>query len=393
MSNNVVAQSLSYQMLERSSEIQDWLQQFKDEDQITAKLMLTKLKFYSYDSFTSWLANEFDKFPSDCHYGLYSIRKVNEEACYWKENGEPIMRPASSLGSEDFVTSLIATLVKKNNQLLDHPSLSSLKEFNVRKIILIDDSIGSGERVATFINLMLKHPTLLSWWSYGLIKIHVLAFASTSKGKEYIYKHVVGSNHHKRVHPLSQKLNLHTVLTYDSNALHSRWGKGIDHILSLCDRYTKVAPKARRGYGKVMGNTIFHHSVPNNIPGIFHSQRKGWKPLFPKRALPNWCIKLLSSPDVEIENIQSGKTDIVRLLLAVKKGIRKKASLARYLSCDETFIEQLLAYCIKKGFLLDQRRLSRAGKDFLIKEKSPAQQNIAPDYSVVYIPKSWSVDR
>lgn len=393
MSNNVFAQSLTYQMLDSSTEIQDWLQQFKEEDQITAKLMLTKLKFYPYDSFTRWLSKEFDKFPANYHYALYSIRKVEEEECYWEGSGEPIMRPASSLGSEDFVTSLIATLVKKNDQLLDHPSLTSLKEFSVKKIILIDDSIGSGERVATFINLMLKHPTLLSWWSYGLIEIHVLAFATTSKGKIYIYENVVGSNHHKRVYPLSKKLSIYTRLTYDSKTLHSRWGDGIDHILSLCDRYKKVTLKARRGYGRVMGNTIFYHSVPNNIPGIFHSQRRGWKPLFPNRALPNWCIKLLSSPNVEIEDIQSGKTDIARLLIAVKKGIRKKASLARYLNCDVTFVEELLAYCVKKGFLLDQRRLSRVGKDFLMKNKISTQQDIIPNYSTDYIPKSWSVDR
>jgi len=40
------------------------------------------------------------------------------------------------------------------------------------------------------------------------------------------------------------------------------------------------------GFKKTKGMMAFEHSVPNNLPAILWKVARGWKPLFPNRAVP-----------------------------------------------------------------------------------------------------------
>src|SRR5690606_38134443 len=158
-------------------EIRGWLSQFPEGQRSLAKLLLSRLQFVSGDTYAEWLRGVVALLPADQVHALYSVRKLeDDQACYWNEEGEPVTRPGSSLGSEDLVYSLISNQVRSSaGRLLDHPSPQELKNKKVRSYVLIDDSIGSGDRVAGFINAMLRHPTFLSWWSFGWIRIRVLS--------------------------------------------------------------------------------------------------------------------------------------------------------------------------------------------------------------------------
>lgn len=156
---------------------------------------------------------------------------------FWAPNGDPIARPGNALGSEDLVYSLISNITRSNGlKFYNHPSISILKEKSIHDIILIEDSIGSGDRVSRFIKGLMKSKMFLSWWSYGLIKIHIISYVRTRESEEIILKSCPGTNHGKRKYPKRNKINFYGLITYNVNNYSIRWGNSHNEIIQLCDK-------------------------------------------------------------------------------------------------------------------------------------------------------------
>jgi hypothetical protein len=390
----MLGKRLTFENLERSQEIQAWLNQFSANDVLRAKSLLCRLQFISRDEYANWLLSTLAKYSNFEPTAVYAVRKFRKNAKYlWNRGGKTQYRPAQTQGSEDLVASVISNANRKyHNCFLDHPSLDELRNKKVRHIILVDDSIGSGKRVADFIQLMTNNKTFLSWWSGGYITIHVLSYARTGQSEKFILDRTPGSNHGERKIPLSQKLKFDSDLIYDAYNIHPRWGNASQAILSLCSSNKKISKDWRKGFGDVMGNIIFYHSVPNNIPGLLFSNRQGWKPLFPNRSLPDWTIKLLGEPFAP-ERIETGfeqlkvSTDMSAFLKLLKAGLRTRASLSRRLDCDERITQALIDQALRLGFISHNLRLLESGYSYLCGQQSK-EIEIKPNYNL-YIPQSW----
>lgn len=386
---------LSVDKIESSPEITQWLSQFNDNQKPIAKIMLSKLTFISRDEFTRWLRKIISKLPEENAIAFYSVRKLNNTGnTYWDSRGNVISRPGHSQGSEDLVYSIISNIVRSSkNKYLDHPSIIELKGLKVRNYVLIDDSIGSGERVSEFINAMLSHPTFLSWWSLGLVRITLISFARTMGSEARIINAIRGSDHGCRKFRKSEKIEFISKFVYHEKWLESRWGKNYSDVLSLCYNHKKIPKWARLGYGEVLSNIVFYHSVPNNTPGIFWFSDKKWQGLMPERAIPNWLLDLLDN-DVHNgkENSSPLSPEIVKLLDLIKCGVRDKSSISMRLNVDYSYVNDLIQYAEKLGLLTAETRLSKVGLNTLINAKLEYEQKKSEwDFSL-YIPTSWCVD-
>lgn len=386
-------QQLSVAAIERSAEIKEWLSQFNDGQQTTAKTLLSRLKFVSRDEYSHWLRGAIERLPLQEECALYSVRKLDsDQKSYWDSSGAPILRPATSQGSEDLVYSLISNLIRSSNdRLIDHPSLPTLKSRNIRNVVLIDDSIGSGDRVSSFINAMLEDSTFLSWWSFGWIKITIICFARPKHSETNIIGNIRGSDHGYRKFRKSSKIEFVSEFVYDQKWLAERWGGNYEQIVTLCRGQTKVQKWARLGYGGVLSNLVFYHSVPNNIPGILWFSNKKWQGLMPNRALSGWLIQLLNTDitdDYVASSRQAISNIIFSLLKIIKKGVRSSSSIAIRLNVDHHYANKLIEHATNLGFLTLNLRLTKAGLDIL---KKSFESTALPkwDYSL-YIPNSWS---
>lgn len=396
MSDSLVfnLESLTVAAITSSPEIQAWLSQFQEDRQVTAMMMLSRLRFVSRDVYSAWLRSVIAALPTNEVHALYSVRKLDDGVTtLWNDSGAVVNRSGTSLGSEDLVYSLISNVVRSHSKmLLDHPSLNELHDKKVHSIILIDDSIGSGDRVAGFINAMLNSPTFLSWWSFGLIKMSVISFARPRESESKIIAQVRGSDHGMRKFRKSTKISFTSELVYHTDGLESRWGGQYMQVLDLCKTQTKVAKWARFGYGEVMANTVFYHSVPNNIPGVIWFQNDRWKGLFPGRALPDWLPQLLAQQ--KNENQSTGTyipPEIRQLLKFIKRGVRNATSLATRLGCDHKFALALLERARELGLLSDHNRLTMVALD-LLSRGEPVE--VLPEWDrSLYIPSSWCVGR
>ena len=385
--------NLSPLKIDASPEIQDWLSKFPEHQTTTAKLLLSRLQFVSRDVYSAWLRRVIAALPSGKIYALYSVRKLKDQLPLWNERGEVVGRPGDSLGSEDLVYSLVANLARANPKtLLDHSSIAVLRDKKVHDYLLIDDSIGSGDRVSGFINAMLSHPTFLSWWSFGLIKIHVVGFARPREAEAKIIAKIKGSDHGKRKFRKWSKVDFTSEMVYETEWLKGRWGENYQQIVQLCRSQTKIPTKRRLGYGDVMANLVFYHSVPNNIPGVLWFTNDEWQGLMPGRAVHAWLLALIEQTSlVASEGATSKFDEVVRLLALIKQGVRSSRSIAARLCVDHKYAVGLLGSAQEMGLLTPQVRLTPAGLDRL---KHADSNSVLPVWNrSLYIPSSWCAGR
>jgi len=385
--------NLSPSKIDSSPEIQDWLSQFPEVERTTAKLLLSHLQFVSRDVYSAWLQRVVAALSSGKTYALYSVRKLEDGLPLWNEGGDIVARPGDSLGSEDLVYSLVANLARTNSQtLLDHSSLTELRDKKVHDYLLIDDSIGSGDRVSGFINAMLSHPTFLSWWSFGLVKIHVISFARPREAEAKIVAKIKGSDHGKRKFRKSSKVDFTSEMVYETDWLEERWGENHQQVIQLCRSQTKIPTKRRLGYGGVMANLVFYHSVPNNIPGVLWFTNEKWQGLMPGRAMPDWLLVLIDqTPLIASEGATSKSDEVLQLLALIKRGVRSSRSIAARLGVDHKYAVGLLGGAQDMGLLTPQVRLTSAGLDRL---KHAGSHFALPVWSrSLYIPSSWCAGR
>lgn len=390
----MLGKRLIFENVERSQEVQAWLNQFSANDVSTAKSLLCRLQFISRDEYSNWLLSKLTKYSNFESTAVYAVRKFrNNTQCLWQRNGKTLQRPAQTQGSEDLVSSVISNANRQHNDcFLDHPSLNELRIKRVRHVILVDDSIGSGKRVADFIQLMTNSKTFMSWWSGGYITIHVLSYARTRQSEHLILERTPGSNHGERKIRLAHKLKFDSDIVYDAYNIRTRWGNSSSAILSLCSSTKKITKSGRKGFGNVMGNIIFYHSIPNNIPGLLHMKSNGWNPLFPNRSLPDWTIRLLDEVSVSVPPASSFEQpqvsdDMSALLKQIKTGLRTRASLSRRLDCDSQITQGLIDQAIRLGFISIHLRILKAGQNYLY-EKNKNEHVTKPNYNL-YIPQSW----
>lgn len=374
-------------MVEHSSQVQVWLKQFQEGDRSTARDMLLKLNFVSRDTYAEWLKSELLSFKS-APCGVYAVRKFDDTRhSIWDVTGECVTRPSSSLGSEDFVHSVIANVMKsKPKHIFDHPGLPTLKEKRVRNILLLDDSIGSGQRIAAFISLMMANKTFRSWWSFGWLRLHIIAFARTTEAEKRILESMPGSDHHVRKFRKTQKVHFHGVFTHDGSIWWKRWGDQASRIYELCKAQKDIPETFRLGFGETMANIVFYHSVPDTIPGVFWHKSKRWSPLFPERSLPTWLPALIDTPrhnerptgDVELSD------HLLAVLQLAKKGLRSVSSVALAIGYDLVITQGLIRRATAYGLLTANGRLTEAGYRVLLRARRTAANSF--DRSL-YVPK------
>ena len=381
--------TLSASKIETSHEIQIWLSQFPESQRNTAKLLLSRLQFVSRDIYSEWLLRVVSALPSGKTYALYSVRKLDDGSLLWSDTGDIVARPGDSLGSEDLAYSLIANLARANPEtLLDHSSLIDLRDKKIHDYVLIDDSIGSGDRVSSFINAMLNHPTFLSWWSFGFVRIYVISFARTREAEAKILAKIKGSDHGKRKFRKSSKVHFISERVYETGWLEGRWGENYQRVVQLCRDQKKIPTKMRLGYGDVMANLIFYHSVPNNIPGILWVINGRWQGLMPGRAVPDWLLVLLEQTSLlGLEGVTSQFDELFRLLALIKRGVRNSRSIATRLCVDHKYAVELLESAKEMCLLTPQLRLTKVGLDHL--KRAESKLALLDWDRSLYTPSSW----
>ncbi|WP_158502113.1 hypothetical protein [Vitiosangium sp. GDMCC 1.1324] len=272
--------------LRTSPEAVKWLKQFDATDLSLAEQLLESLVLIPSSRFQRELIHLVDHFRATCpgRIALYAARKADTPYFEDKRSSPQRVEPGIEIGSEGQIAQIITNLSRLDSRFLDHPPIGVLRRFRCHDIVLLDDVVGSGQRIEGFLSQFLAIDTFRSWRSFGWVKFHVVAFAVSHSGEERIKSFL--SN--RKSHPRCKGVEFHYVQRLPPST--RPWTEQQESDLrALCRVYGQrggISPQDREGHQRSMSTLVFEHGCPNNAPGILWEKTRRWKPLFPDRAIP-----------------------------------------------------------------------------------------------------------
>jgi hypothetical protein len=326
-----------------------WLKNFGARDLTAPILLLDSLRIVSDSSFRALLKATIVKVVEQGEepVALLPIREVHATMPYYEPVSEAVsasepeyLRPSSLPGSEALVANIIRDVVRDRQmvgRVVDRPSLEALREKKCRTLLLVDDYGGSGSRVVKFASALLRTPSIRSWRSYGLIRLHVALFAVAPLAEKAIHR----SGRVDKLHVVEHGGDFQSAMWSDDER---------NAIRELCRLFAWDKHWAL-GYRRSEGLLALQHTVPNNLPAILwqRTRRNGrpWTPFFRERSMTSVQQMELNdyapihSPEEIAEGLRqfrlarrlgaspdSGTRTLLLVLGALGRGIRKPERLA-----------------------------------------------------------------
>lgn len=391
---------------------QEWLENFDAPDKKTASLLIDRLMLVGSSDFVSALVKETEKIAQDSTkknetIALYAEREmpeVNHEVTAFfpgTETGRATgagIQPVTvdlnkqDVGSEGIIAALITKFCKGHPSLaFSHPGPDTLRKEKVRKIIIITDFIGSGQRIYGMLDAFEKVATVQSWLSYHLISFHVLCYSGTQYGISTLLRH-----------PLKPEISCHVACPEMEEAFS---GRELGAIKELCSKYPKKS-KWPLGFNSTGALIAFAHGIPNNAPSILHSSDRGWKPLFRGRSTlfaeidkiadKNDLITKLSAETIKIRDARAclrerdGEVWLHTMLIldAIKRRIKTAQKLSAYCSLPLSSVESILDLALEAKWLTPALSLTALGRSELKYSRwyMPAKNYLVEDKNTLYFP-------
>jgi hypothetical protein len=165
-----------------------------------------------------------------------------------------------------------------------HPTVHSMRAERMKNIVLVEDFIGTGRRIATYLRNVMA-PTLKSWISYKWTKLWIVSYGGLETGVRALL--------HKGYGLTEERLRLVTAAQMPGQYFTPL-------MLEFCSEYAKRTQREHMplGLGRGAVGMIFEHSCPNNAPVVLWSKGAKYKPLFPNRGIPVELKPAFSQEDV-----------------------------------------------------------------------------------------------
>jgi len=384
----------------------DWLSQFEGEDKISAKELLASLTLVSHLEFE----RSVDRLIRNVAAGssgpvaLFAVREteVTGGRSLLEQTVDAVPRGAE-IGSEGRVAAIIRGIARSDrSKFLNHPNLAELRSSNCRKIILVDDFIGSGKRTTDYLDAIWRSRTIKSWWSRQFIKFEVVAYAGANIGEKLVKKH--------KTKPTIQLVRDCPTLNTLPILIEAR-----DDLRELCEIYGQKTSKRAMslGYRGTAALLVFEHGCPNNAPAILwapSTAAKPWVSLFPSRSvLPDeqsaFPPEIVRRDAVNVL-VAAGQShlarsgglakpeplgnDVLITLALIAKRVRRLDAFSYATGLPRAECISLLENCVRWGLITLTNRLTREGYKEL-----DAARNLRNDELVVpprgeedYYPKS-----
>lgn len=279
--------------LSESASARRWIDQFGPSDQDDAASLVDRLALFNETDVAQAISRQLEAIDTvPGRVALYAEREIAQATAFPVEaysdaQGTPRervvadapfkpvspRRGATRVGSEGWMAFLISQAVKANPRFVNHPSprqyLSPKKTNRIRRIVIVTDFIGSGDRIWTMLDKFWRIPTFAAWWSRGYIRFHIVAATGTNAGIARI-----------KTHPCKATVGIATVVPTLTGPLPKPWAAV---WLALVKRYGK-------NHGTPLGHkdtaalVAFEYGMPNNVPAVLGEKFKRWKPLYKGRA-------------------------------------------------------------------------------------------------------------
>lgn len=401
-----------------------WLGQFDGADQSAAIQLLQSMALISRDGFAERIQSLLLRRLEDggTPVGLYAERELPKRGgkphLLFKENSSSPKRafgigPAPvkavipwvpSVGSEGIVAQLISEMCALYpGRFYDHPGPNLIRKHKIRRFIVVTDFIGSGKRVATYLQAAWRVRSVRSWWSARAatgMSFEVVAYSATDFGRTVVEKH---------------RSDPKIFIVVPCPTISSLPYEKREQLKTLCKKYSPVKDKSldHLGYGGVGALIAFAHGAPNNCPLILHEMTGKWMPLFQKRKT-NATRSTFLQNEMDADSIRSRLLEMrqeklaaaswletvkpqSRALLTVMAALthppRDEEALARKTGLTITDVRSAILKAMRLDWVTDGWRLTETGRAELVHARKPEAPKIAlgEDPEVLYYPKALRV--
>jgi hypothetical protein len=345
------------------------------------------------------IPRKLNEFEVKTHTGVSSERKLKTAYVDFDPGALLPVTP----GSEAFLGSVVRDLAGAKPAPNDHwlhpaSPLQLLRDTKCRSIVLLSDYAGSGKQITNYARALTRNPTIRSWRSGRLIKIHAVAFAASEIA----------------VHNVSRDKYVDS-FTFEMLApsfSSSGWSEVERQVINrLCREYA-LPKRKNQAYGFKGSRGVFatDSTVPNNLPVILRQTGDGWFPFFDERVMPSDLLdkivgyspkarrdvilaesgqpRLLES--MHLVNRSKEQVSLLTILgLASRRG-HSLASIAGSLRLSAEEAQSLVAFLQSSGLLDDRNKATPLGLQELAMAKRKPRKSVAmlePSFDPYY-PKS-----
>jgi hypothetical protein len=390
----------------------EWLSNFDPSDRATAALLIDRLMLVSASDFTSAMFGLLSQAVgrqgvTGLPLALYAEREVEmvvgdvkpifpgSETGRAQGDGVPpvLVDPLmQDVGSEGILAALISKFCKANSSsAISHPGPDQLRATKARRIVLVTDFIGSGNRVYQMLDAFSKVASIQSWRSYKLISFEVICYSATEYGFATVKRH-----------PLAPLVTMHVACPVVDEAFE---GAELGAVKLLCKNY----PKRSRfpfGFNRTGSLIAFSHGIPNNAPSILHSSSSGWKPLFVGRSTLSASLdavadstELIAQNSKRVLGIRNARSVLAQsegelwahsmlVLDAVRTGFRTPARVSARTQIPMSRTEEIFALALTAGWLTLKSSLTSLGRRELahLKRRNVLTDVLASKPDTMYFP-------
>lgn len=362
-------------LLDSNMNTEEWLSAFDTFDRPTAELLLASIQLVRRTEFATWTQEAILKIAEESSdpIAVFAVREVPTDFGLFpdEEGVRPEAASGSDVGSEGMVAHLLKSMERQDKRVLNHPSINTIRSRKVSSFVLVDDIVGTGRTITSFLAAIYSNRTIRSWVSRKLIKFHVVAYAQTRAGTEFVtsrcgnQKHRTSAlieignekksltRHDPRRYPPDEIVTHRAVDGTELTATGPR--NRLARIRKLSDEYGRrwgIPRNWRFGYQESMTLIAFEHGCPNNVPGlIWYDSKHGPKPLIPGR-LP--CIGSTYAFDDE-----PAREDIQQegyILDCLLRGVKHASAISRRTGLPSKLVHLAIGRLRMKGLVDTSRR-------------------------------------
>lgn len=403
--------------ISESDKAQAWLGQLRPEHVATATRMLDHLMFVPTTQFRAWLAEEIFRQAATGRLALYGEREFHPGARFFPllkpgkvkraigTKGPDLVKPtrgSAFVGSEGIIAQLLSELARRPDmRALLTPGPDRLRPMKsrgpTRRLAIVTDVIGSGNRIFRMLNAMWRTESIRSWHSHRKVPLEILiiSYATSATGQTRIESH--------RLKP--QVIARHIAPTI--------WDIEDDSgpFEKLCSSYEPYPPDEHagpHGYGDAGTLIAFGHGCPNTAPPMLWRHGRRWTPLFPERSavefdllerrsdVANFGDRLLglNRPSLANPNLlarfETLSREALLLLAAVSHGLRDSVKLASRTGLEVARVDSLLSTFQTAGWISNTNAVTAQGLAELraAGRVLPTKRDIPIDAVSVYFPTS-----
>ena len=223
-------------MLSNNPHVKFWIDQFNFEDRQVAKDLLDELEYIPTVKLLSEIEAELIEIINNTDkVAIIPVRELfSDDECYFPKNLNEInsylndqslkidsksinaikgkstgvgitqkdidgfnpilLHPTKQPGSEALIANLITQLKRRYPRKIVtggrdiNPSIIDLRRERCNKLILVDDVIGSGQRMTDFILSLVKNKTINSWVSGNKIELIIICYMKSTKASKKLSK-------------------------------------------------------------------------------------------------------------------------------------------------------------------------------------------------------------